>query len=87
MECLFEKVFTEVHSFVGRCSVNECSQPVRLTLWTRLTSVVSKSGAASMAIRSFAAAAAPAAAAPAATPTDMTHGGLKVDCVEEALIC
>lgn len=40
-----------------------------------------------MAIRSFAAAAAPAAAAPAATPTDMTHGGLKVDCVEEALIC
>ena len=52
-----------------------------------LIALVRKSGAASMAIRSFAAAAAPAAAAPTATPTDMTHGGLKVDCVEEALIC
>lgn len=39
-----------------------------------------------MAIRSFAAAAAPAAGAAAATPTDMTHGGLKVDRAEEALI-
>ena len=38
-----------------------------------------------MAIRSFAAAAAPAAAA--AMPTDMTHGGLKVDCVGTVLIC
>ena len=49
--------------------------------------LVRKSGAASMAIRSFAAAAAPAVGAAAAMPTDMTHGGLKVDCVGTALIC
>lgn len=43
-----------------------------------LMDIVKKSGLASVAVRSFASAAAGPAGGAAAQPTDVTHGGLKV---------